>query len=279
LRPNHALPVFSKPEGRWALSLLTDRETIANTIWQPATTPAQYPWPNWPGNDRWSVPDLQEQYDLTEFNPDKAAELLDSIGATRDGEWRKIDGQETKLSFVSPVAVGGAEYEIARLVSEQARQIGLNADVTNLQSATYSDALDRGEFGVESGWCCTATTDPAGAYGVKYWLEDDEKITPVGEPKPTTVLRANIPEFQKITNDLKTVDPNDTENEVYRRGIETWYQQLPEIPTIQTLYPYIFSTQFWTNWPSADGSGSQTAPKPDLQQWILTLANLKKAGS
>lgn len=277
LRPNHASPVFATPEGRWALSLLTDRETIGNTIWQPSTVAAQYPWPNWPANDRWSIPDLQEQYDLTEFNPDKAAELLDSIGCVMDGDWRKMNGEDVTLSFVSPSAVGGPEYEIARLVSIEAQRIGLNMEVVNLQSATYGDALDQGKFDVESGWCCTATTDPYNAYSVKYWLEEDEEVTPIGEKEPTTTLRANIPEFEEVVEELRLVSPDDVENPAYRKGLEMWFQQLPEIPTIQTLYPFVFNASHWTNWPNIDGSGTNTVPKPDLQQWILTLANLKSA--
>lgn len=272
--PNHLSPMFQTPEGRWALSYLTDRETIANTIWYPSTRPAVYPWPDWPSNDRWSIPDLQEQYDLSEFNPDKAADLLDSIGIVMDGDKRKLNGEDFMVGIISPVAVGSPEYEIARLVATEAQGIGLDMQVVNLQSATYGDAVNNGEYDVESNWLCLGTTDPQGTYAFGWAPPEGEEVTPIGERAESNPIRANIPELNEIASELGTVDPEDTGNDLYRRGLELFYQELPVIPTIQTLAPYIFNTTYWTGWPD-DQTEVLSTPSRALQPFIQTLANVK----
>ncbi|HLU35148.1 MAG TPA: ABC transporter substrate-binding protein [Thermomicrobiales bacterium] len=276
-QPNHMSPMFETPEGRWALSYLTDRDTIANTIWYPPSTPAIYPWPNWPSNEVWEIPELQQQYDLSEYNPDKAAELLDSIGIVMDGDKRKRNGEDFFVGIISPVAVGTPEYEIARLVANAAQEIGLDMQVVNLQSATYGDAVQMGNYDVESNWLCIATTDPARIATQPWYPEEGEEIPPIGERSEFNTIRANIPEFQELNEELQTVSPDDTQNPAYRRNLELFYQQLPVIPTIQTLYPFVFNTTYWTGWPDDAGEVGST-PKHDLQPFILTLANLRPAG-
>ena len=274
--PNHMSPMFETPEGRWALSYLIDRETIANTIWYPQSRPAKYPWPDWPSNDKWSIPELEEKYPLTEYNPDKAAELLDSIGITMDGDKRKRNGEDFMVGVVSPVAVGGAEYEIARLVANAAQEIGLDMQVVNLQSATYGDAVQTGQYDVESNWICIASTDPAGIFAQPWYQEEGEEIAPIGEREEFNTIRASIPEFEEISNELQSVSPDDTDHPAYRRGIELFFQQLPVIPTIQTLYPSVFNTTYWTGWPD-DAAEALSTPKHDLAPFIQTLANVRPA--
>lgn len=274
LTPNH-MGAFDSPEARWALSYLIDRETIASTIWYPPTTPAVYPWPNWPGNDKWSIPELQEQYNLNEYNPEKAAELLDSIGITMDGDKRKKNGEDLLVQMISPIAVGGPEYEIGRMVADAAQSIGLDMQVVNLQSATYGDAVRNGEYDVESNWLCLGLTDPARTYSQPWYPEEGTELPPLGTRIETdNTMRANIPEFEEINERLQTVSPDDVENPVYREALELFYKELPVIPTVQTLYPFVFNTTYWSGWPD-DGAGVLSTPKHDLQPFILTLANLQ----
>lgn len=278
LSPNHMGKVFNTPEARWALSLLVDRQTIANTIWYPPTTPAIYPWPNWPSNDVWNNEELQSQYDLNEFNPEKAGELLDSVGITLDGDKRKKDGQELLVQMICPVAVGSPEYEIARMVADTAQTIGLDMQVVNLQGATYEDAVKTGNYDVESNWLCLGSTDPAGTYAQRWYPEEGEEWPPIGErmEDQAPTIRADIPAFREISEKLQNVSPDDTENEAYKEGLELFFKELPVIPTVQTLYPFVFNTTYWQGWPD-DQAGVKSTPKHDLAPFILTLAGLSPA--
>ena len=62
--------LFKTAEGRWAISYLLDRETIGNTIWQPPSKPAQYPWAEWGIHDRWTNEDIRAEYPF-EYNPER----------------------------------------------------------------------------------------------------------------------------------------------------------------------------------------------------------------
>src|SRR5690606_21230454 len=73
--------IMSDPRMHWVINYVIDREKIGNTVWPVKTPPAQYPWADYDGNKKWEVPHLAEKYKF-EYNPQKAAQLLDEMGAT-----------------------------------------------------------------------------------------------------------------------------------------------------------------------------------------------------
>ena len=277
LLPNNLSPLFQHPEARWALSLLTNREVIASTIMQPPTEPAQYPWPSYATNDIYEVPELAEQYDLTEFNPEKAGELLDSIGVTRDGDWRTLDGEALNVSVITSVPAGTPEYQTAELVVEEARKIGLNMELVNLQGATFDAALKSGDYDVQSGWMCPG--NPPAMYG--NWVVDEEAgdapVAPIGETieDAINVERIDVTELLPLSRELAEVPADAVDNPAFAEALEVYFQHLPMIPTVQTLMSFMMNTRYWTGWPTDEDA--YATPKFDLQPFIITLSRLRPA--
>jgi peptide/nickel transport system substrate-binding protein len=60
--------------------------------------------------------------------------------------------------------------------------------------------------------------------------------------------------------------------DLFTRGMEIWYRELPEVPLVQWFHRLALNTTYWTNWP-VEGNGYNTA------LWhataLLTMINLE----
>jgi len=244
--------IFQKPEGRWALSYLVDRDTIGSTIWSPATPAAQYPWASYSINDRWTNGDIQAKYPLG-FDLDKAGQLLDSIGATMNGDKRQLDGKDLSLTMITPVNVGDPEYQIGTLIADNAKKIGIDIQVKALPGTPFTDAYSLGDYDLTSHWLCGVALDPNQLYG-KFLIR---QYKPVGTrtPQDNNETRTQVQELNDIALQLEQVNPDDASNKaLFDQGLEAFMKNLPAMPSIQTTYPFAFSTQYWNNWPTADNN-------------------------
>jgi len=110
-------------EFRQALSLAMDREAILDTILLGIGTPKNWvahpSTPYYPG-DKWA-------FHNTEYDPDKANEILDSLGLTeRDSEGFRLrsDGSGERLSFTH-VSQMGAAADIMELETDYFADVGI----------------------------------------------------------------------------------------------------------------------------------------------------------
>ena len=146
--------LFATPEGRWALSHLIDRSVIAETIWQPPSRGASYPWADYPGWQPWAPEEVVSKYDFT-FNVEKANQLLDALGATeRDGDIRLLNGNPLRLTMVTPAQTTGLEYQIGVNFANTAKQAGIEIEVKSLPGSAFGDSFDTGQFDISCHWVC-----------------------------------------------------------------------------------------------------------------------------
>ena len=236
--------LFQSAEGRWAISNLLDREKIATSIWQPTTAPAEYPWAAWGMHDRWTNQDIKDQYPFT-FDPAKAEQLLDGIGATKSGDKRQLNGQNLALTMITPTQVGDSEYEIARLLAQEAEKVGIDIEVKSLPGSAMWDAYRSGDYDLTSHWLCGVALDPNELY-TKFLIRD---YKPIGEQAVDNrnETRTRIPEFNDIAEQLEKVNPDDPENKpLFDQGLDSYTKNLPAMESGYTLYPFAISQEYWT---------------------------------
>jgi peptide/nickel transport system substrate-binding protein len=267
--------IFQKPEGRWAISYLLDRETIGSKIWQPPTPPAEYPWASYSMHDRWANQDIADKYPLT-FDIDKAGQLLDSIGATKNGNTRQLNGKDLNLTVITPATVDGAEYQIGVTLAQNAKKIGVNMDVKSLPGTPWDDAWALGDYDISSHWLCGVALDPNQLY-IKF---NARQYKPVGTRtiENGDETRSKIPELDDIAAKLEQVNPDDAANKpLFDQGLEIYYKNLPAMPTIQTTYPFAFGTEYWTGWPTADNDYNIAANW--WAQFLFVIGAIQPAGA
>jgi peptide/nickel transport system substrate-binding protein len=125
-------PFFSDLKVRQAFSLVTDRDTIANQFYlggdlEPGaknivTGLAAYESPN-------------TSY---EFNPDKAAALLDEAGWTKDGDTRKKDGVELKVDYST--TINSVRQKTQALNKQNWEAIGIKVNLKQVDAGIFFDS-------------------------------------------------------------------------------------------------------------------------------------------
>jgi peptide/nickel transport system substrate-binding protein len=132
---------------RVALSYAIDREQIKESIFLglgEARQPVPAPWhPYYPGDD------VAHQY--TEFNPDKANELLDGIGLTkRDAEGFRLNKDGKPFSIEISVVPNFASWpDVAQLVAADWQKVGVRTIVQVRERAVHFEMRDANEIVTE----------------------------------------------------------------------------------------------------------------------------------
>jgi peptide/nickel transport system substrate-binding protein len=270
--PNFESPsgLFKTAEGRRAISYLIDRELIGNVIWQPPSRPTKYPWADYEGNERWSNPEIQAEYDMV-YDPAKAEELLAAAGAVKDGDTWTLNGEPIQLNVVVPGGTTVQEYQIAQTLADSAAEIGVEIVLTGLSFPAWNDALSLGEFDISCHWLCGLTFDPAQLYD--NFLS--ENASPIGSPSTAgNEGRMQIPELDDIVATLSTLSPDDETNKAtFDQGLEIFLKNMPAITSVQTTFPSTCGTAFWTGWPTDEDP--YNVPLYWWAQFLFVIGNLQ----
>jgi peptide/nickel transport system substrate-binding protein len=269
-------PLTSKPEVRWALSSLLNREQIGKVIWQPPSPPADYWWAAWKANDRWVAPDIQKQYPFT-YDPKKAGDLLNSVGATMgSGGLREFSGQPVTFDLLTPAPIGAREYQIGQSLIDEAKKVGVTINIRSLQGPPYTDAYLQGNWDLDSAWLCGVALDP----GQYYQIFEMQNYVPLGQRAlgsgPNNVVRLKDPALDEVARKLDVTDPTDASGKpLFERAMEAYFKALPVAPIIQTTYPISYNTTYWTGWPTADNL--YNVPATWWAHFLFVMGSLKAA--
>lgn len=137
-------PPFDRPEVRQAMSLAIDRQDLADTIYLGAATLGSAGWIH-------PASPLFNAEVVTESDPARAQQILEDAGITDgDGDGvRELDGTPISFEFL----VNGADslrLRLAELVSEMLAEVGIQANVSAVEQATWEEAVWPG-FDVSQG--------------------------------------------------------------------------------------------------------------------------------
>jgi peptide/nickel transport system substrate-binding protein len=84
--------------------------------------------------------------DLGRYNPDKAKQLLDAAGWKQEGEYRKKDGKEFKLSFVVPSGLPLSKTE-GELTQAMLKEVGIKVEIRPVpDDKFFTDYIIKGDF-------------------------------------------------------------------------------------------------------------------------------------
>src|SRR5579884_444072 len=266
--------LLSDARTHWALSYLLDRKKIGDSVWLIQTPPAQYPWADYKSNARWENKDIADQYALT-YNPQKAASLFDEMGAKAgaDGK-RTYQGKPISWEISTPAVVGNPEYQIGDLLAQELKKLGIDATTRSYQSAIFTQKRNNGDFDIISYWLCCVSFDPNQLYTT---LEAD-KAVPIGQTAVQgNEVRFMDKEFNDVAVKLDSADPTDPKNkDLFDKALGLFYKNLPAIPIIQTTYPSLSNTTYWTGWPTDDNL--YQVPLNWWGQFLFVIGNLKPTG-
>ncbi len=214
IRPTHKDGPMHQLETRQALSLILDREAVAQAVFRGTAVPASTPIA--PGawgyaKDAWQA--AAEELPAPEFDVEQAKELVQSAG---------LEGSE--LSIAIP-ADSEAEGKVAEILTAGGDQIGLNIQIETVPTTSftelYFDAKARENYdafivweygaGVADPIVSMSEFTPLSAYN--YGEYDDPIVT------------------QSVADGLSTLDP-DARAEILIEGQARMVEDLPLIPIV-----------------------------------------------
>ena len=242
---------FDNPDIRWAISYSLDRDQIIDVAFKGTTTAIKLPYPGYPGMAPFmdSVSDLLEQYPTTEFNLDKAAELMTKNGYEKDGEgfWVK-DGARITFEIITFPQHPSTTPQ-APVITEQLRKAGFDASFL-----LPADFVTRIQTGAAKAFLWGHGGSMRDPYATLERLYHIKHVKPTGEAIPfTNLYRWSNQEFSDIVDQMTGVAEDDPKlKELFHQAMEIWLPELPDVMTIETVILLPRNTTYWTNWPTAE---------------------------
>lgn len=251
---------WDNPKVRWAVAYALDQQKVVDIGWGGAGTVAMGPFPNFPKLVKYmdGIKDLTDQNNVLEFDLDKSAALMQEAGFTKDSEgfWVDADGKRPDSDLYAAVPLFG---DLAPIVAEQLRQAGFfcqHKAPTDVWAAKVDGRASMFLFGHGG-----STIDP---YDTFYLYHD--KPPAMGEQSWGNITRWQNTDFIAITEEMNTTAMDDPKMaDLFRRGMELYYKELPDCPLVQWYHRIPVNTWYWDNWPN------ETNPYMNTALWHQTM--------
>ncbi len=268
---NNQQPPYDDPNVRWAISSYLDREQIIDVAWSGASRPSTLFVPDYPGLQPFieAVQPLLEEYPLTAFNPERGDELLSARGWTKndDGMWEDETGAPVELEIISFFDF----TSVGPVVVEQLRRAGIEASYseppnffTRFSEGDYTGGLfgHGGSYGADI------------YYSLRLYQSASTKI-PGGHL--VNFSRWQNDEYDALVDELYGISPTETDRvmEIWKRCMEIWIPENPDLQISQGLHRLPMNTTYWTGWPTLEDS--YINPAHFHLTWALVMHRLQPA--
>jgi len=268
---------LSLPEVRWAISYCLNREKFGRVVWMIPTVAAKYPFADYEAMMPYVFEDVLQEYDLTVYDPARAAKMLDDLGFMPGPDGIRVDDRGNKLSWevMTPRPPGVREYEFAADLGYELEKIGVELNVKSYfgSRAAMWEKFGLGDYDMTAHWVCGAFLDPY----LLYREFHSSRAVPVGESAPgRSQARLQDPEFDVVIDKLATVPPDAPEAKaLYKEGLRLYMRNLPALPVIQTTFCEPQNNTYWTGYPTEDNL--YAVPFHWWHQFLWTVFGIEKA--
>ncbi|MDX1301409.1 ABC transporter substrate-binding protein [Photobacterium sp.] len=232
---------------RKALSMALDREAIVDI--------AAYGYPT----ANYNVGGIAELYstsiskqvndkykDITNYNPEKAKQLLDAAGyKDLDGDGFRDTADGKKIEFDIEVVNGWTDWiQVVQMVTEYYEEIGIKANVKTVDWAVYDKSLKDSEYKMSINWSMVAT-NPILAYQEYFSTSRIGKTWHAGHGVHSEDIDALIDSFGK------TKDPVE-QKKIIDELQEFTADNLPFIPLFSNPTWFQYNSSKIVGWPNKD---------------------------
>jgi peptide/nickel transport system substrate-binding protein len=252
---NTTIAPWDDVEMRYAINYLINRDQVVAIAYGGNSLPAKAPFPAYGGLNEFVASaesaGLFDKYPVGTYNPDQAAQILESKGYILGGDgYYAKDGQPLTMDIVT------ANYPeivaIGQVVAEQLQQAGINASSRVMDAGVYSAEVSNGNLTTWIGWdMCGSVTEPYSSLNNL----NNELLAPIGERANGNYGRWDNEEYSDIVDEMGALGLDDPKRqELGLQAFEIYLRELPNIPVTQAIKVIAFNTTYWTNWPSADNN-------------------------
>jgi peptide/nickel transport system substrate-binding protein len=259
---NNERPPFTDKGVRWALSYYLDRQQLIDVGYLGACTASKLPMPPYPPLLPYfdAVKDLLAKYDTNEFAPKKGDSLLAAKGFKKggDGFWSDAEGKHLAINIIGFGAAGPA---IGPVLVEMLKRRGIDSGMA--LPPDFDDRFQKGQFD-------GAIYGHGGSVNEPYATMRLYQSASIAVPgaHQANFSRWKNPEYDKLVDEAYGIAPDDTKKliDIWRRAMEIWLPELPDIQLVQNYHRIPWNTTYWKHWPT------EQDPYVNGAHWHLTFA-------
>lgn len=259
---NNERPPFNDREIRWAISYFIDRQQIVDVGYVGASLVSPLPLPEYPPLRPYidSVKDLLAKNNTLEFNPKNGEEILTRKSWKKDsaGFWVDTQGSRIKLDIIG---FGGSGPAVGPVIAEQLRRQGIDASMS--LPPDFDDRFQKGAYTGAIYGHGGSVNDP---YHTLRLYQSVSVAVPGGHL--VNFARWKNEAYNKIVDEVYVTDMTNKAKlmELFRKAMEIWIPELPDIPLVHNIHRVPMNTTYWTNWPTEQN------PYVNGAFWHLTYA-------
>jgi len=259
---NNERAPFNDKDVRWALSYYIDRQQLIDVGFLGACTASKLPMPPYPPLMPYfdAVKDLLAKYDTNEFAPKKADTLLAAKGFKKSGDGFWTDGEGKRLN-VDIIGFGASGPAMGPVLVEMLKRRGVNSSMA--LPPDFDDRFQKGQFD-------GAIYGHGGSINEPYATMRLYQSASVSVPgaHQANFSRWKNADYDKLVDEAYGVAPDDTKKlaDIWRRAMEIWLPDLPDIQLVQNYHRIPWNTTYWRHWPIEED------PYVNGAHWHLTFA-------
>jgi ABC-type transport system substrate-binding protein len=250
-----------------------NQQAIVDIAWAGAGEVNNAPFPAYPRLVEYmnSIKDITDQYNVLEFNLDKAAALMTEAGFTKNAEgwWADKDGNLPDSNLYADTSIYG---DIAPVIAEQLRSAGFMCEhkaPPDVWAAKVDGRASMFLFGHGGG-----TIDPYDTWQ----LYQGQNAAPMGEQSWGNITRWDTPEFAALRAEMNNTAMDDPKmKDLFKQGMAIWYADLPDCPILQFYHRIPVNNWYFTNWPDENNPYMNSALWH--QTAIQVILGLKATGN
>jgi len=199
-----------------------------------------------------------------EYDPEKAEEILTSLGFKRgsDGVWVTPNG--TRCEFEMIIHSGWGSGRVNTYLAQQLTEFGIKVNVKAIDPATIGDFLKRGEFDISSQYWGGILPYFAAAVWTYNWLPSTIVVGP-GPGFPSTYeLNGELIDVTELTSKMNLVD-EETRKEIINTLAQIFNEYLPFLPHYVRPGGPLFINFEHIDWPLPYRKGEYRFPTPIIK--------------
>ena len=192
--------------------------------------------------------DVNAKYDyLAEYNPEKAAQLLDAAGYKDvDGDGFRENPDGSAIDFNIHVVNGWTDWvQTVQMTTEYLAEIGIKANTQAVDWSVYDSALKEGTYEASINWSVTNNVDPILAYRDYFHPSREGQSWHTNHGKASAEMGALVDEYGQIVDAARR-------GEILATLMEYTAEELPFVPLFSNPTWYQYNATRVGGWPTAD---------------------------
>jgi peptide/nickel transport system substrate-binding protein len=221
--------------------------------------------------DSWIDKTAQAKYDY-KLNPDKATQLLQGAGFTKNSSGIMQDSSGHKLSYNIITIAGYTDWDATiQVVADSLKSVGIEIKAQDLSSNDYFDKLFTGKFDLAYGSLNTQP-GPSPYYELRNTM-DSATTAKIGETAAGDYGRYTNSSVDTLFDQYGATTDSGKQHDLIKQIEAAMLEDVPVIPVTESVAWYEWSTKDFAGWPTKDNPYATPAPYslPDLEVVLIHL--------